>query len=171
MIKLLYTVAELSEMLGFSKVTIYNKINSLKSDLKGCISKKKGITYINSKGLSIIRASLGLKVDEDTLINDDEFKAEDTLNNEDIKQFKDIENLVETIKKTVETGQENYINSLLDQIEHLKEELNRKDEQLNNTLRLLENSQVLIKDNKEKILELESQEQKERRSFFNWFKK
>ena len=158
-------------MLGFSKVTIYNKINSLKSDLKGCISKKKGITYINSKGLSIIRASLGLKVDEDTLINDDEFKAEDTLNNEDIKQFKDIENLVETIKKTVETGQENYINSLLDQIEHLKEELNRKDEQLNNTLRLLENSQVLIKDNKEKILELESQEQKERRSFFNWFKK
>ena len=171
MIKLLKTVAQISEELGFSKVTIYNKINSLKSDLKGCISKKKGITYINSKGLSIIRASLGLNIDDDALINDDEFKATSTVDNEDLKQFKDIDYLIETIKKTLETSQENYINSLLDQIELLKSELDKKDEQLNNTLRLLENSQVLIKDSKEKILMLESQEQKERRSFFNWFRK
>ena len=168
---MLYTVAEISEMLGFSKVTIYNRVNSLKSDLKGCIKVKKGITYINDKGLLIIRASLGLKVDEDTLINDDEFKAASTEDNEDIKQFKDIDYLIETIKKTVETSQENYINSLLSQINHLQLELNKKDEQLNNTLRLLENSQVLIRDNKEKILMLESQEQKERRSFFDWFRK
>ena len=168
---MLKTVAQISEELGFSKVTIYNKINSLKSDLKGCIQQKKGITYINDKGLLIIRASLGLKVDEDTLINDDEFKAASTEDNEDIKQFKDIDYLIETIKKTVETSQENYINSLLSQIEHLQLELNKKDEQLNNTLRLLENSQILIRDNKEKILELESMEQKEKRSFFNWFRK
>mgnify|MGYP003781737365 CR=1 FL=1 len=161
MIKLLYTVAEISEMLGFSKVTIYNKINSLKSGLKGCISRKKGITYINSKGLLIIRESLGLKVDEDTLINDDDIKATSTEDNEDIKQFKDINYLIETIKETIETGQENYINSLLDQIELLKSELNNKDDQLNNTLRLLENSQILLRDSKEKILELESMEQAE----------
>ena len=171
MIKLLKTVAQISEELGFSKVTIYNKINSLKSDLKGCISKKKGITYINSKGLSIIRASLGLNIDDDALINDDEFKATSTVDNEDLKQFKDIDYLIETIKKTLETSQENYINSLLSQIEHLQLELNKKDEQLNNTLRLLENSQILIRDNKEKILELESMEQKEKKSIFNWFRK
>ena len=168
---MLYTVAEISEMLGFSKVTIYNRVNSLKSDLKGCIKVKKGITYINDKGLLIIRASLGLKVDEDTLINDDEFKAASTEDNEDIKQFKDIDYLIETIKKTLETSQGNYINSLLSQIEHLQLELNKKDEQLNNTLRLLENSQVLIRDNKEKILELESQEQKEKKSIFNIFRR
>lgn len=171
MIKLLKTVAQISEELGFSKVTIYNKINSLKSDLKGCIQQKKGITYINSKGLSIIRASLGLNIDDDALINDDEFKATSTVDNENLKQFKDIDYLIETIKKTLETSQENYINSLLSQIEHLQLELNKKDEQLNNTLRLLENSQILIRDNKEKILELESMEQKEKRSFFNWFRK
>ena len=171
MIKLLYTVAELSEILSVSKVTIYNKIKSLKSDLKGCIKHKKGILHIDDKGLLIIKNDLGLIEDEDTLINDDEFKAESTVNNEDLKQFKDLETLIKMFNKTVETGQENYINSLLDQIEHLKEELNRKDEQLNNTLRLLENSQVLIKDSREKILMLENQEQKERRSFFNWFKK
>ena len=171
MIKLLKTVAQISEELGFSKVTIYNKINSLKSDLKGCIQQKKGITYINSKGLSIIRASLGLNIDDDALINDDEFKATSTVDNEDLKQFKDIDYLIETIKKTLETSQENYINSLLSQIEHLQLELNKKDEQLNNTLRLLENSQILIRDNKEKILELESMEQKEKKSIFNWFRK
>ena len=171
MIKLLKTVAQISEELGFSKVTIYNKINSLKSDLKGCISKKKGITYINSKGLSIIRASLGLNIDDDALINDDDIKAASIDNSEDLKQFKDIDYLIETIKKTLETSQENYINSLLSQIEHLQLELNKKDEQLNNTLRLLENSQILIRDNKEKILELESMEQKEKKSIFNWFRK
>ena len=171
MIKLLKTVAQISEELGFSKVTIYNKLNSLKGDLKGCIQQKKGITYINSKGLSIIKQSLGLKVDEDTLINDDDIKAASIDNSEDLKQFKDIDYLIETIKKTLETSQENYINSLLSQIEHLQLELNKKDEQLNNTLRLLENSQILIRDNKEKILELESMEQKEKRSFFNWFRK
>ena len=171
MIKLLKTVAQISEELGFSKVTIYNKLNSLKGDLKGCIQQKKGITYINSKGLSIIKQSLGLKVDEDTLINDDDIKAASIDNSEDLKQFKDIDYLIETIKKTLETSQENYINSLLSQIEHLQLELNKKDEQLNNTLRLLENSQILIRDNKEKILELESMEQKEKKSIFNWFRK
>ena len=73
-------------------------------------------------------------------------------------------------KETVKTGQEDYINSLLGQIELLKSELNKKDDQINNTLRLLENSQVLIKDNKEKILMLESKEEKEKKGFFSWFK-
>ena len=75
------------------------------------------------------------------------------------------------INKTVETGQENYINSLLDQIELLKSELHKKDEQLNNTLRLLENSQILIRENKEKNFRIREPRAKERRSFFNWFRK
>lgn len=171
MIKLLYTIAEISEELGYSKVTIYNRVNSLKGDLRGCIKHKKGVMYITDEGLLIIKKDLGLIPDEDTLNSDDEFKAENIDNNEDLNHFKDINYLVETIKKTVETSQENYINSLLEQIELLKSELNKKDEQLNNTLRLLENSQILIRDNKEKILELESQEQKEKNGLFNWFRK
>ena len=168
---MLYTVAEISDKLGFSKVTIYNKINSLKNDLKGCIKVRKGVTHITDEGLLIIKKDLGLKVDEDALNSDDDIKATNIDNDEDIKQFKDIDKLIETIKKSVETSQENYINSLLDQIGLLKSELNKKDEQLNNTLRLLENSQILIREGKEKVLELESMDQKEKKSFFNWFRK
>jgi hypothetical protein len=168
---MLYTVAEVSDMLEFSKVTIYNKINSLKTDLKPYIKHRKGITYIDDKGVLIIKRDLGLIEDENTLNSGNEFKAENPLGKSDLKQFKEINILVETLEKTIKTGQANYINSLLGQIELLKSELNKKDEQINNTLRLLENSQVLIKDNKEKILMLESKEEKEKKGFLNWLRK
>lgn len=168
---MLYKIAEISDMTKYSKVTIYNKINSLKTDLKGCIQVKKGVTHINDEGLLIIKRSLSIIVDEDTLINDGDIKGTSIDNDEDLNQFKDINYLIETLKETIETGQENYINSLLSQIEHLQLQLNNKDEQLNNALRLVENSQILIRDNKEKILELESQEQQEKKSFFRWFRK
>ncbi len=167
---MLYTVAEISDMTGFSKVTIYNKVNLLKTDLKPCIKRKNGVTYIDDKGVLIIKRDLGLIEDENTLNYDEEFKEASPVDNNDLKQFKDINILIETLKETVKTGQEDYINSLLGQIELLKSELNKKDDQINNTLRLLENSQVLIKDNKEKILMLESKEEKEKKGFFSWFK-
>lgn len=164
---MLYTVAEVSDMLGFSKVTIYNKVKSLKTDLKTCIKHEKGIMLINEEGLLIIKRDLGLIEDENTLNNDGDFKV----GNNDLKQFKEFNMLVKTLENTVKTGQENYINSLLEQIELLKSELNKKDDQINNTLRLLENSQVLIKDNKEKILMLETKEEKEKKGFLSWFRK
>lgn len=168
---MLYTVAEVSDMLGFSKVTIYNKVNSLKTDLRPCIKHRKGIMYLDEAGVLIIKKDLGLIEDENTLNDDNEFKAGDPVYNKDLKQFKELNILIETLEKTIKTGQENYINSLLDQIELLKSELNKKDDQINNTLRLLENSQVLIKDNKEKVLMLETKEEKEKKGFLNWFKR
>lgn len=161
---MLYTVAELSDMLGFSKVTIYNKINSLKTDLKPYIKHKKGVTYIDDKGVLIIKRDLGLNQDESTLNSNDDFKVEDPVNDEDLKGFKELNILVKTLKKEVKTGQDDYTNSLLDQIELLKSELNKKDDQINNTLRLLENSQILLRENKEKIVMLENKE-KEKKKF------
>lgn len=161
---MLYTVAELSDMLGFSKVTIYNKINSLKTDLKPCIKHKKGITYIDDKGVLIIKRDLGLIEYESTLNSKDKFKVDDSVNNEDLKQFKELNILVKTLKEEVKTGQDEHTKSLLNQIELLKSELNKKDDQINNTLRLLENSQILLRENKEKIVMLESKE-KEKKNF------
>ena len=161
---MLYTVAELSDMLGFSKVTIYNKINSLKTDLKPYIKHKKGVTYIDDKGVLIIKRDLGLNQHESTLNSNDDFKVEDPVKDEDLKGFKELNILVKTLKKEVKTGQDDYTNSLLDQIELLKSELNKKDDQINNTLRLLENSQILLRENKEKIVMLENKE-KEKKKF------
>lgn len=168
---MLYTVAEISEELGFSKVTIYNKLNSLKSELKPYIRHKKGVIHIDDKGLLIIKESLGLNEVKTDLKEDNTLNQSSIVKNKDLNQFKDIDILIETVKKTVESGQENYINSLLEQIELLKSELQKKDDQINNTLRLLENSQVLLKQEKEKVLMLESVEQKEKRSIFDFFKK
>lgn len=166
---MLYTVSELSDMLGFSKVTIYNKINSLKTDLKPYIKHKKGVTYIDDKGVLIIKRDLGLIEVESTLNSNGEFKVDNPVNNEVLKEFKELNVLVKTLKTEVETGQDNYTKSLLDQIELLKSELNKKDDQINNTLRLLENSQILLKENKEKILMLENKEEEKKKFSFKSF--
>lgn len=168
---MLYTVAEASEILEVSKVTVYNKLNSLKNELKPYIKHKKSILHIDDKGLLIIKKSLGLTEVETTLKDEDYVKSSGAVINDSINQFKDVDYLIETVKKTVESGQEKYIDSLLSQIDLLKSELQKKDDQINNTLRLMENSQVLLKQEKEKVLMLESEDQKEKRSFFDFFKR
>lgn len=168
---MLYTVTEISEMLGFSKVTIYNRVNSLKTELKPYIKHKKNILHIDDKGLLILKEDLGL-IDVKSTLNDNNTSDTENIDfNSDLKDFKDINYLIKTIEKTVKTSQENYINSLLEQIKLLKSELDKKDAQLNNTLRLLENSQILIREEKEKILMLESKEMKEKRGIFSIFKR
>lgn len=167
---MLYTVTQISEELGFSRVTIYNKIKLLKADLKGSIKDNNGVMCLDSKGLLIIKNSLGVNDSKDTLhtsFNGDTYKPED---NNDIDYLKDFTMLVNTLNNNFKEGQEDYINSLLDQIEYLKLELDNKekqlinkDTQLNNAFKLVENSQVLLKNSKEEILKLEDIEQKEAR--------
>lgn len=111
---MLYTVAEVSDMLGFSKVTIYNKINSLKTVLKPCIKHKRGVMYLNDEGLLIIKKDLGLIKEERALNDHDDLKVGKSVNNKDLKQFKDINILIETLEKVIKTGQEDYINFLLE---------------------------------------------------------
>lgn len=166
---MLYTVSEISDMLEFSKVTIYNKINSLKTDLRPYIVHKKGVMHIKEKGVLIIKKDLGLINDENISKYNDNLRAENEVDNNGSGQFKEFNTLIKTLEKTIKTSQEDYIQSLLDQIDLLKSELNKKDDKLNNTLKLLENSQVLIKDKKEKILMLENEEEK--KGFLNWFRK
>ena len=170
MIKLLYTVTEISEELGFSRVTIYNKIKLLKSDLKGSIKHKNGVMCLDSKGIVMLKNELGINSSKEALHNSftsDNSKAE---GNNGIDSFKGLNEIVNTLNNSFKEGQEEYVNSLLSQIELLKIELDKKDKQLdnkdiqlNNTLRLLENSQVLLKNNKKEILQLEDKEQKEAR--------
>lgn len=152
---MLYSIAEISDKLGYSRVTIYNKVKVLKDDLKDYLKYLNGTTYIDEEGFLIIKNSFNLKEND---INENE--------NIDINNDSGALNALNNILKT---GQEEYIDSLKDQIEFLKGELSKKDDQLNNTLRLLENSQVLIRENKEKILELETYEKK--KSFLDIFRK
>lgn len=166
---MLYTVSQASQMLGVSKVTIYNKLNSLNSELKPYIKRKNNILHIDDKGLLIIKESIDLINVQNTLNNEDIKVSSKEESNDSLNQFKDVKELIETVKNMVENSQGNYVNSLVSQIELLKSELQKKDEQINNTLRLLENSQVLLKQHKEKVLMLELQEKNKRKGFFKNF--
>ena len=54
------TVKEVADILDVSQVTIYNHLKKNEKELKGQITKKKGITYIKDEGLKVLKVSLGI---------------------------------------------------------------------------------------------------------------
>jgi hypothetical protein len=62
---------------------------------------------------------------------------------------------------------DDYIRSLKEQLSDYKEQLTKKDEQIETLSRLTENTQILLKVEQEKLLALENQDQKRKRSFLN----
>jgi len=130
---MIYTVAEVSDLVNLTKASIYNRIKL--KEFEKHITKKQGVTCIDDIALKLIQN--GLKDYKDDLNNTsvDEEVATDT----------------------------DYICSLKEDIKYLKteneklwEQLQEKDRQLNTKDRLLENSQVLLKEKpKQDILLLE----------------
>jgi len=119
-----YTVIQVAELTGLSKVSIYNKLKS--SELKSHISKKQGTTYISESGLKIIKSGLKAFID-------DEQKQSETAKNEPCEadlSFKD------------------------DYISYLKLENERLWEQVNHLSRLVENGQVLLKEKPQQDIQL-----------------
>ena len=55
---MLYTIAEVSELIGLSKVSIYKKLKV--KELEVHLSKKQGITYITEQGFNLIKDNLKL---------------------------------------------------------------------------------------------------------------
>ncbi len=54
----MYKVIEVAKMFSVSKVTIYKKLSSNKTELKGHITKKKNVTYLDDTALDIIKKSI-----------------------------------------------------------------------------------------------------------------
>ncbi len=120
---MIYTVAEVSELVNLTKASIYNRIKL--KEFEKHITKKQGVTCIDDIALKLIQN--GLKDYKDEL-NDN------------------------SIDQEVATDTD-YIESLKEDIKYLKTEneklwdqLQEKDRQLNTKDRLLENSQVLLKE-------------------------
>lgn len=55
---MLYTIAEISDLIGLSKVSIYKKLKL--KELAIHLSKKQGVTYITEQGFNLIKESLKL---------------------------------------------------------------------------------------------------------------
>jgi len=122
----LFKVSEISEKLSVSKTSVYKKIEKLKPSFKKHIKRVKGVLYIDTDGFEILK---------------NHFEAR-------------------KLETTVGIGSESELTKLLlsekdKHIEQLKEQLKEKDKSLNHALQLVENSQVLLKQDQERILMLE----------------
>jgi transcriptional regulator with XRE-family HTH domain len=137
-------VSEIANLLGLSRVTIYKKLKQVNSeDLQSLQQVNNGITYYNVKILDILQPK---EPSEEPIKEEEEHHKDATQSN----------------------YTNEYITSLLLQIDFLKEQLDVKDEQLTTKDRLLENMQVLLKDKQQpdiKLLDQETQS-KEKQGFF-----
>jgi predicted RNase H-like nuclease (RuvC/YqgF family) len=150
------TIEQLAKSLEVSKVTIYNKLNSLNSKLKDHIKKENGVTFIDSEGVIIIKNSISPKklAREETIKKNQEQEQEE---NKDVFQLK----LIESLEKQVE--------DLKKDKEELNKQLNTKDIQIESLTKLNENSQVLLGQAQQKVLFLESNEQ-QKSSVRKWWR-
>lgn len=134
---MIYTIAEVNELIGLSKVSIYKKLKL--KELKEHITKNKGITYIDEIGFNLIKYGIkeGLK--------------------DDLKDFKE-ENINTTSNNEIATDSEELsINKevfklLKDQLKEQNLQLKEKDlqlKELNERLKqeqdLHKNTQILFK--------------------------
>lgn len=132
-----HKVIEIAEMLGFSKVTVYNKIKTINSDtLQGLQKKEKGITYYNQKAVDIIRDSFKQNDYEAAEISEDE---------------------KESIKENISDNKylEKYISELENEVKFLKEQIKVKDDLIVNHVKLIENEQVLRREDQQAMKLLE----------------
>ena len=53
---MIYTVAEVAELVSLSKASIYNKLKT--KEFKEHISKKQGVTYLDEIGLDLIKSDI-----------------------------------------------------------------------------------------------------------------
>lgn len=160
---MIYTVAEVSEIVGLSKASIYNKIN--KKDLKEHLVKKQGVTYLDEIGLDLIKNDIKDFKDDIKVLNVKEIDRNE-LNIEETDSTIDDDVATDTEDSSIRTE---YINYLKVENERLWSELKIKDEQmqskdvqiqeLNERLKeahkLTENSQILLREKPQNILALE----------------
>jgi hypothetical protein len=178
-----YKISEIVDTIGVSKATVYNKLGSLKDLLRNHIKVRKGIKYIDSKGLEIIKNSIGFSKEQYTDLKDNSEIELENIDNSTVSssletlerletlekkpltescqpEAKDVDN--STVSKPLEINSK-YTESLETQIGYLKSIITEKDKQmnslndaLNTAQRLNENSQVLLRQQQDKIFFLES---------------
>lgn len=130
---MLYTVAEVAQLIGVSKVSIYNKLKL--KELEEYIVKSKGITYITDDGLNLIKDGFNIINEVESDLTSSEISSDEVIEIEERGEdlnFKD-----------------DYIKYLKEENGRLWSEIDEKNSQLNSKDKLLENMQVLIKQEQE----------------------
>jgi hypothetical protein len=122
-----FKVIEIADLLGLSKVSVYNKLKTLNSEtLQSLQRKEKGITYYNYKIIDILRD----KRDKDN-------PPEDTVQEAAVTQE------VNYLKGS--NYKDDYIQSLNDDVTFLREQVKSLNDRLAAEQELHRNTQVLFK--------------------------
>ena len=149
----MYTIKEISDLLQVSKVTLYKKLKL--KEMEPYIVKRNSITYVDAKGLEVLKNFLILKEDLQEALKNTKCEADaemaTTIENEELKELT-----------------EDYLTFLKSQLQEKDKQLQERDNQINELLlrlsesnKLIENSQILIREKEEQptlILEEHFQE-------------
>lgn len=136
------SISEVAKLLGVSRQTIYNKID--KGNLQRFTKDTDKGKVISAEGIDVLKGIL--------------FPANETVNGQ--SNFANDSKYVDTL-----------IDSLKSENTHLKTMNFEQSKQIDNLTRLLENSQVLQKQQQDKIFLLEDSQGKEKSSFWDRFKR
>jgi chromosome segregation ATPase len=128
---MLYSVSEISSLIGLSRQSIYKKLKA--KELQIHISHKKGIVYIDEVGFNLIKAMLNEYIKGVKDLNNKEIAT--TLNEE---VSKDTDNL--TLNKEL-------FNLLKDQLKENNKQMQTKDKQIEELNERLKQEQDLNKNN------------------------
>jgi len=136
-----YTITEITEIVGVSKATVYNKILTFQDILRNHINVRKGTKYVDSKGLEIIKNSIGVsKIN----FNPPEIIDENHLITSDSRLLETLERNIESLETQIEFLK----NDNIFLREHLSKEIEAKNKQLEAKDQLLQNFQVLLREQK-----------------------
>lgn len=135
-----YKVAEAAQILGVSRVSIYNKVNQLKSELKPFTKKIKGVLAINEDGIELLKKSFDIV--NDGKENNEDFTAKDeaAFTTQDTNVYSNEANV------SLNSFTEPYmvlVDSLQSQIDHLKSQIEIKDKQIDGLTVGLHQAQAL----------------------------
>jgi len=146
----MYKVIDVAKLFSVSKVTIYKKISSNKEALKGHITKKKNITFLDDEAVEIIKNSLQVNKEKVSgkLIDEELGKVY-----EDIKAYQDLTNKLKSEKIAMMNDE---IMDLESQVRFLKSQIAVKESYLTTKDKALENFKELLHLNKELIGRLDN---------------
>ena len=155
-------VLEVAEMLGVSKVTIYRKIETEK--LQQYVTEHNKVRYIDDKGIELLRQKLCLPIEVTLEPENSNIETESTLHETAMLQLE-----TEHLKRELE-HKDMYINTLKAETEMLHQLLQHEKDTNKDLIRLIENSQVLLKQQQDKIFLLEqSDPAPDKKSFWERF--
>lgn len=145
----MYKVIDVAKLFSVSKVTIYKKISNNKEALKGHISKKKNVTYLDDEAVEIIKNSLQVNQEKASgrLIDEELEKVY-----EDIKMYQDLNQKLKSEKIAMLNDEIMELESL---IRHLSSQVMVKQNHLNSKQEILDKFKVILSANKSLIKQLD----------------